>query len=216
MNLKVVDAGDLPLRERNKLRTRVRIIAAAERLLAERGIAGTSIEELARVADISRATFFNYFPSKGAVVQALVQRLEEDFRGSAARRGAGRMTTAERLMALFMDTSRRLKSAPALYKAILGEAEQGYSHAEESQVRFERMHRAVRAILADGVARGEVRRDIALPVLAEMVAGIYISILHNWRAAANYPLDSRLRSAASFLVEALAPVSARRVSGSAP
>jgi AcrR family transcriptional regulator len=202
---KIDTTAELPRRERNKARTRTRIIDAAAQLFAERGITGTSVEDLARVADISRATFFNYFPSKGAVVQELVQRLEEDFRSSAGRRGGSRTTTAERLMGLFMDTSRRLKTAPQLYKAIIGEAEQGYSETDESQTRFDRMHRALRGMLADGVERSEVRTDVPVAVLAEMVGGIYTAILHNWRVSSTYTLDKRLRGAAEFIAEAIAP-----------
>jgi TetR/AcrR family transcriptional regulator, ethionamide resistance regulator len=51
------------------------ILATAERLLAERSISEISIDDLARGAGISRPTFYFYFPSKDAVLLALLDRV---------------------------------------------------------------------------------------------------------------------------------------------
>ena len=56
------------LRERKKLRTRAAIQKEAMRLFLEKGFEDTTIEEIAEAVEISPSTFFNYFPSKDAVV----------------------------------------------------------------------------------------------------------------------------------------------------
>ena len=73
------------LRERKKQATRLAIRDAAMRLFAGEGFAGTTIDQIAEAADVSRATVFSYFPTKeeivfgeaGAAIDGLAARLRE-------------------------------------------------------------------------------------------------------------------------------------------
>jgi AcrR family transcriptional regulator len=56
------------LRERKKMRTRAAIQKQAIRLFLQKGYGETTIEDIAEAVEISPSTFFNYFPSKEAVV----------------------------------------------------------------------------------------------------------------------------------------------------
>jgi len=56
----------LPLRERKKLRTRRALADAALRLFTEKGFDATTLEDLTEEAEVSRSTFFRFFPAKEA------------------------------------------------------------------------------------------------------------------------------------------------------
>lgn len=58
------------LRDRKRRATRQRIASEAARLVLDRGVAGTTVEEIAEAAGVGRASFFRYFGTKeGAVAE---------------------------------------------------------------------------------------------------------------------------------------------------
>lgn len=63
------------LREQKKLETKQRILDVAVSLFQEQGFDNTSFEEVAEEANVSRATVFNYFPSKRDLLRGIA--LEE-------------------------------------------------------------------------------------------------------------------------------------------
>lgn len=58
----------MSLRERQKQRRRHRIYTVAIQMFKERGFAGATATDIARLAHVSRGTFFNYYPYKEAVL----------------------------------------------------------------------------------------------------------------------------------------------------
>lgn len=78
----------LPLRERNRRRTRADILDAAAEALGEGGYAATTLEELSRRAGLARGTLYAHFPGgREEIVRAVYLRIAEevDERGRALR-----------------------------------------------------------------------------------------------------------------------------------
>jgi TetR/AcrR family transcriptional repressor of nem operon len=66
-----VDAGPLTARGRA---TRDRIVAAAAVLIHERGVAGTSLDDVRALTGTSKSQLYHYFADKSALVRAVVER----------------------------------------------------------------------------------------------------------------------------------------------
>ncbi|MDQ6910915.1 MAG: TetR/AcrR family transcriptional regulator [Actinomycetota bacterium] len=58
-------------------RTRSRILDAAERLFLEHGFNGAGMEAVAEAADVSRQAVYDKFGSKGGLLRAMTERIEE-------------------------------------------------------------------------------------------------------------------------------------------
>ncbi len=68
IDLDTLPDSNMSLRERKKIRTRALIQEEALRLFLVKGFEATTVEEIARAAEISPGTFFNYFQTKEDVV----------------------------------------------------------------------------------------------------------------------------------------------------
>jgi AcrR family transcriptional regulator len=84
-----VSAADQGLRERKKERTRQLIATTARSLFSERGFEAVSVAEVARTAEVSEATVFNYFPTKEDLVYQGMEVFEEELLAAVKERPAG-------------------------------------------------------------------------------------------------------------------------------
>jgi AcrR family transcriptional regulator len=77
------------LRERKKQQTRELIAETARRLFGERGFEAVTVAEIARAADVSAQTVFNYFPTKEDLVYWRLESFEEELLGTIRDRAPG-------------------------------------------------------------------------------------------------------------------------------
>ena len=77
------------LRERKKQRTRQLIAETAWRLFAERGFDEVSVAQIAREAEVSEATVFNYFRTKEDLVYHRMEAFEEELLSAIRERPEG-------------------------------------------------------------------------------------------------------------------------------
>ncbi len=85
---------ELGLRERKKLRTRQLIAETARRLFVERGFDAVSVAAVARAAEVSEATVFNYFPTKEDLVYQGMEAFETELLAAVRDRPAGESVVA--------------------------------------------------------------------------------------------------------------------------
>lgn len=65
--------GPAPVRERaDAARNRLRVLAAAERLFAERGVAGVTMDDIAGAAGVGKGTLYRRFTDKAGLANALL------------------------------------------------------------------------------------------------------------------------------------------------
>ena len=106
------------LRERKKESTRRHIAETARRLFGERGFEDVTVAEIARAADVSAQTVFNYFPTKEDLVYWRLGAFEAELLAAVRERAAGEpaLTAFKR----FVLSQRGLlgQSDPSAYEAL--------------------------------------------------------------------------------------------------
>ncbi len=64
--------------EEIRKKTRENILSASLKLFAEKGFHGTSINDIAKAANISKGLAYNYFESKQKIIEAILQQLYQE------------------------------------------------------------------------------------------------------------------------------------------
>ena len=85
---------ELGLRERKKLRTRQLIAETAWRMFVEHGFDAVPVTAVARAAEVSEATVFNYFPTKEDLVYQGMEVFETELLAAMRDRPAGQSFVA--------------------------------------------------------------------------------------------------------------------------
>ena len=68
----VNETSDRPKLTPKGARTRARIVEEAAALIHERGVAGTTLEDVKVAAEVSGSQMYHYFPDKNELVQAVI------------------------------------------------------------------------------------------------------------------------------------------------
>ena len=68
----VNETSDRPRLTPKGARTRARIVEEAAALIHERGVAGTTLEDVKVAAEVSGSQMYHYFPDKNELVQAVI------------------------------------------------------------------------------------------------------------------------------------------------
>ena len=154
-------------------RNRARVLAAAEQVFAQRGTAA-STEEVARAAGVGVGTVFRHFPSKEALLQALVverlARVAADAREHAASSDVGE-AFFDFFAAVVRGSATKLELVDAL-------AELGIRPNDAVAPIAEEVTEAVAALLQQAQRAGAVRGDIAVSDVIALLAGASQALRH--------------------------------------
>jgi AcrR family transcriptional regulator len=147
-------------------RNRARVLAAAERVFAERGTTA-STEEVARAAGVGVGTVFRHFPSKEALLRALVVERLARVAAEAREHAAGPDPGAaffDFFAAVVRGSTTKLELVDAL-------AELGVHPNEATAPAAEETASAVAALLTEAQRAGAVRRDVTAEDVIALLAG---------------------------------------------
>ncbi|MEZ4291412.1 MAG: TetR family transcriptional regulator [Myxococcota bacterium] len=183
---------------------RDRILSAARELFAKQGFEATTVDEIARLADIAPATFFNHFQTKQNVLEltgevfgtaTLDHGTELRARGDPSTGFRGFIASAAEAI-----TSSRGIARDVLLEFVRMDGTPGRPHPY-----LERLTEPFVALVAEAQQRGQIRSDRDAAFLAQMMMGMMNSAITNWLADPAYPVETGLVDATEFALETLRP-----------
>jgi AcrR family transcriptional regulator len=169
-------------RDEQKQRTRDRILAAARKLFASPGYEETTIRMIASEASVAPGSVFTTFESKEDVLLAIAtEKYDELADHLAACLSKANGPARARLKLAFEAAYAFEQGRIALLMKQLG-ASWTWSHDMEqrSQERLARPFGFVSLLLREAEANGEIRPGLDIPLIADVLLGIY---LRNYRHA---------------------------------
>ena len=164
------------LRERKKEQTRHLIAETARALFAKRGFDAVTVAEIARAADVSEATVFNYFPTKEDLVYGRLESFEDELLsavrdrapGESALQAFGRFVLQPRGLLAAKDADEQLLAITRMI------AESPALLAREEQI-FLRYTRSLASLLAEET--GAKPDDVEPWVAANALMGVHRGLI---------------------------------------
>jgi len=147
--------------QRNRQEMLDAILRQARLLMREEGVAALSLRELARRLRFSVQALYKYYPSKAALYDALFREGIRTFATYWDEALAGRPSFWERLPALLTASLRFAREHPDLNDLTFARPVPGFVPSDESMEQSRRLLGDLDRIVAEGIARGEIRSDIA-------------------------------------------------------
>jgi TetR/AcrR family transcriptional repressor of nem operon len=185
-------------------RTRARIVDAAAALIHDRGVTGTTLDDVKAVAEVSGSQLYHYFADKEGLVQAVIDRRADAI---VANQEGADLGTAEGLRAwrdLVIAAAARSGGAGGCPLGSLGS--QLAETDDEARVRvadgFGRWSAAIRDGLrarhaAGQLAAGVSPDDLAVTVLAALQGGLLLAQVQRDVTPLETALDTILTLAAA-------------------
>jgi AcrR family transcriptional regulator len=166
------------LRERKKERTRLAIAEAAHRLFRERGFDAVTVAEVAREADVSEGTVFNYFPTKEELFYGQMESFEAALVDAVRERPAGE-SVLEAFRRFVLERSRGLAERADLIEA----ATRVINASPALQAREREIVAEYTNALAELIADETGARGIEPAVVASALMGAQRALVEHVRAS---------------------------------
>jgi AcrR family transcriptional regulator len=162
-------------REERKAQNRAKLLAAARKVFAEKGLGAATARDIVRETDLATGTFYNYFDSKEEVFTALIDELAAKARAAvrAQRREPGR-TVEQRVEAAYRAYFELVIAERELFEVFRRNA--GSITMMADRDRFEESERELFEDLADWSRAGEMPEvDLELLAQAMVGAGVHVA-----------------------------------------
>lgn len=187
-------------RQQKQAETAQRLFETALRLFMERGYHATTVEMITEAAQVAKGTFFNYFPSKDAVLGQFGQMQMERLRESiAAQEHFASKSFRDQLFFVFDNLALRVEAQPDLLQALLSEMLRNPSGLEHHEAQADLLEALLFDLVQAAQTRGELVPDKDPKLIAALLRDLYFSVVLRWLRNPQSDFKSLLRHQADLI-----------------
>ncbi len=173
----------MSLREKKKIETKSKIFEVAGSLFKEKGFESTTVDEITAEAGIGKGTFFNYFPTKAALLREFGKGKDE-FVHDLVREELGKnSSTKEKIKNILVRAAKSNENDKELTKIFVFEYLRNYGNEERKSGSLNQL---MKVLLENGAKNGDVKEDIDIKMAAENLTAIYFHSLMEWLWSDNH------------------------------
>lgn len=189
-------AGEPPgRRQRRAAETRIRLFRCALELIAERGLANVTVEDITEAADVGKGTFFNYFPSKDHVLGVLAEIQVGKVQEAAALLADGKRPIRNVLQHLMRRLAEEPGRSPRLARALISSFLASDGVRQILKRKMQEGRKFIAGVVAAGQQRGEIdsrlnKEKVALQLLQAVIGTVLLWSLHEQPPLAVWMEDS--------------------------
>lgn len=192
-------------RERRKQEIRSKIIESAISLFEAKGIDSTTLEDICETADISRPTFYSYYPSKNELILALVEKLWLNVASEITQKAIAKDESTLSYVESFLKVTRQeIARYGRLERELVRHSMNQETRDDASNSNMLKLLTQLFAsVYSEGKKRGDIGNRFPVDFLAEASMGCISSVMMNWAFDENYPVEQRLKQTSDLIVAML-------------
>jgi AcrR family transcriptional regulator len=187
--------------ERRKERTRLELLAAATRVLAEKGLHGTTIADIARAADVGVGTFYLHFPTKEALFHAVVDETIARLKAAVDEERLRAPDPVAKLRAANAACFRFARDNREVFKIVFGHAAAYNDQIRRAQALF---IADIEDTCREGMADGTFA-ELPTALVAQATVGMMTQIISWWTEHESTPLESLTDTVTTLALRGLLP-----------
>jgi AcrR family transcriptional regulator len=192
-------SGTPRTRQQRGVRTEQAILAQTLRLLAERGVQGTSLDALAAAVGVAKSSILWHFGSKEELLLRVTECVFEEISRGPAREILALPTLDARSAAMWRFYEDTLRTRPELRRVVLYLIFEAGEGRPELRARLQQLYRALRQLFAEGL-RGVVpdaaQRSRLAAISVATLDGLFLQWLLDPDAIDLRALQSEMRGIA--------------------
>ena len=191
----------ISLRDKKKIETKNNIFEVTGRLFKEKGYDNTTVDEITKEAGIGKGTFFNYFPTKEALLQDFVKQKEELVFDLVKDQLTRNISTKEKIKKILVLVAKSNEKDRELTKLFVFEHLKHYGHEER---RSTSLNHLIQVMFEKGEKTEEFKISLDFKMAAGNISAIYFYSLMEWLWSKNeYSLSDDISKKIDMIFEGI-------------